>query len=292
MKTAVITALVVLVVVGAVLVWQASSATQTLYLAIPQGIFVPMTEVMMRFQDSHPRVDFITTVDTPEAMVQAVRENPEKPDIFISPGGHEAELLSQEGYLEADTMVAFGSYKLAVLVPKENPGGVYELDDLLNPDVTAISFSDPDINGACHAARQAFKNLGMWEALQPKIAVTGCCMESFKWILDGRAEANIQFLGCPMDPETADMASQEKVSIAALFPADTHYVPRNVAGILTTTEKRDLAEEFLEFLVLPETIELMAEHRMRNDQDLPLTPGGWGPEQELGPGGDREEGKA
>jgi len=298
MRTAAIIVLVVLVVVGGVLAWRAqvrpeasgrgsepAAAKESLYLAIPQGILLAVSEVMAKFEEGHPNIEFMTTIDTPEALVEAIRENPKKPDIFISPGGHEAEVLRREGYLDPDTMAAFGSYELAVLVPKANPGKVRQLRDLRGPAVKVISLSDPDLNAACHAARQAFQNLGLWEALQPKVAVTGCCMESYKWILDGRAEANIQFLGCPLDPKTAKMAAQEKVAIAATFPREAYYVPRNVAAILTTTQKRKLAEEFLAFLVSPENIRLMAKHGVRNDQGLPLTRGPWGPEQEVGPRG-------
>jgi molybdate transport system substrate-binding protein len=221
-------------------------------------------------------------------MAQAVQENKDKPDIFISPGGHEIEVLRQKGLVDAKTMVAFGSYELAILVPKANPGKVSKLEDLLNPEVKLISISDPELNAACYAARQSLQNMGLWEKLRPKMKVTGCCMSSFKWILDGKAEANVQFLGCPLDPKTAETAEKQKVSIACGFPKDTFYVPRNVAGIVTTTKKRKMAEDFLKYLTSPETIKFMADNRMRNDQALPLTPGPWGPEQEQSPMGARE----
>lgn len=293
MRAIVVVVLVVLVLAGGLLAWRANTgagpeaaapaAKESLYLAIPQGIYVPMAKVMAEYEKTHPNLEFQLTVDTPEAMVQLVQENETKPDVFISPGGHEAEVLREMGYLDPSTMVAFGSYELAILVPKGNPGKVEKLEDLLNPEVKVISFSNPEVNAACYAARQSFQNLGLWPEVEKKIQVTGCCMESFKWILDGRAEANVQFLGCPIDPKTEDIASKSKVEIACTFPADSFYVPRNVAGILTTSKKRELAEEFLGFMTSPEMISLMAASKMRNDQGLPLTPGPWGPEQEVGP---------
>jgi molybdate transport system substrate-binding protein len=292
-RAALIVVLVILVVVGGVSAWRAQtqgpglaegSSKETLGLALPMGLYLPVSEIMARFEEEHPGVECDTwMVDTPEAMVQAVEANKDKPDIFLSPGGHEAVVLRDRGFIDPDTMVAFGSYELAVLVPRDNPGGIERVEDLLKPEVKVISFSDPDVNAACYAARQSLQNLGLWEKLEPKIKVTGCCMESFKWIVDGRAEANIQFLGCPLDPKTAEMAEGSKVKIACAFPADTFYVPRNVAGIVTTTKKRELAAEFLSFMTSASNIELMAENRMRNDRGLPLTPGPWGEAQEAGP---------
>ena len=292
MKAAVVIILVLLVAVGAVFAWRAQAARQalaaqapkeTLYLAIPQGLFVPLSKVMDKFEKTHPNLEFMTMVDTPEAMAQAVEENDEKPDIFISPGGHELEVLRHKGFIIPETVVAFGSYELAILVPKDNPGKVAKLEDLLHPQVKVISLSDPDLNAACYAARQSLQNLGLWKKLQPKLKVTGCCMSSFRWILDGRAQANVQFLGCPIDPKTNDMAQGAKVKIACTFPRHTYYAPRNVAGILKSTTKRPLAQQFLTFMTSPDMISFMAKNRMRNDQNLPLTPGPWGPKQEANP---------
>jgi len=285
MRTAVIVVLLILVALGAVLAWRAQPQplSGTVYVAVPMGLYVPFLQVVEKFQALHPDVEFDHMVDTPETMAQAVEENEQKPDIFISPGGHETTVLVEKGFVDPDSLVAFGSYEVAVLVPRDNPGRVSKPEDLLNPEVKVISFSDPDLTAASHAARQALQNMGLWQKLEPRIEYTGCCNESFQWIVDGRAEANVQFVGCPLDPKTAEMSEKTKVAIACTFPRDTYYIPRNVAGILETTENRKLAETFLDFLTSPEMLEFMAGSKMRNDQNLPLTPGPWGPEQEAGP---------
>jgi len=294
MRAAIVVVLIVLVVAGGVLAWRAQSSpgqsqtpaqvaeTERLYLAVPMGVFVAMNEAMTQFRETHPNVQFDTMVDTPETMVQAVEENERKPDIFISPGGHEATVLVDKGFIDPDTLVAFGSYEAVILVPRGNPGHVHEPADLLNPEVKLISFSPPDLTAASHAARQALQNMGLWDKLKPKVKVTGCCNESFQWIVDGRAEANVQFLGCPMDTKSVDLSTQ-KAEIACLFPTDTYYVPRTVAGILKTTKHRELAEEFLAFMTSPEMLQKMATLKLRNDQGLPLEPGRWGRSQEAGP---------
>lgn len=283
MRRAIVVVLLVLVIAGGVAVWKVrTAAPRELYIMVPQGIYLPFTKVLAKFEETHPDVRVEMVVDTPEAMAQMVEENKRKPDIFISPGGHELEVLRKKGYIDPSTMVAFGSYRLAILVPKSNPGRVKKIEDLLNPGVKTISISDPDLNAACYAARQSLQNLGLWEKLKPKMKVTGCCMSSFKWILDGRAQANVQFKGCPMD-EKAAMAEESKVSIACEFPEGTYYIPRNAAGILKTTKQRKLAEEFLSFLTSPEMVRLMLANRLRDDANLGPTVGRWGPEQEANP---------
>jgi molybdate transport system substrate-binding protein len=291
MRTAVVVVLAILVAAGGVLAWRAQSSareapapepTESLYLAIPMGVFVPLNIVMEQFTAAHPNVKFSTMVDTPEMMAKAIEENEKKPDIFISPGGHEATVLAEKGFIDPSTLVAFGSYEVAILVPQGNPGKIKEPADLLNPEVKVISFSPPDLTAASHAAKQALVNMGLWDKIEHKVKVTGCCNESFQWVVDRRAEANVQFVGCPMDTKSVDL-SKQKAEIACVFPRDTHYIPRNVAGILKTSQKRKLAEEFLQLLTSPKTLEMLATKKLRNDQNLPLGPGPWGPAQEAGP---------
>jgi molybdate transport system substrate-binding protein len=293
LRSLVVSVLVVLVVVGGVAAWRAQanrrdsatpaySASGTLYLAVPMGAFVPVSRAMDAFTAAHPEVSFRSMVDTPEMMAKAVEENDQKPDIFISPGGHEATYLVEKGYLDPRSLVAFGSYEVAILVPKGNPGRIEQPADLLNPQVKLISFSPPDLTAASHAARQSLRNLGLWDRIEPKIKVTGCCNESFQWVVDGRAEANVQFLGCPMDTKSVDL-SKQKAEIACLLPRDTYYVPRTVVGILKTTSQRQLAEQFVSFLTSPDMLQALAKIKLRNDQNLPLEPGPWGPAQEASP---------
>jgi len=297
MKAFVIILLVALVIVGGVFAWKAQSKpapppaqvqqtkpTQTLYVAVPMGVFLPFSKVEDLFKVQRPDVKIKMMIDTPEAMAEAVEGNKEKPDIFISPGGHELEVLRAKGYIDPKSEVAFGSYQLAIVVPKANPGKVKTLQDLLNPEVKTISISNPDLNAACYAARMSLQNLGIWDKLEKagKFKVTGCCMSSYKWVLDGKAEANVQFLGCPMD-EKAAVSEASKVSFACKFPTDTYYIPQNVAGILKTTKQRALAEEFLQLLTAPDTIKMMYGSRLRNDQNVPAAAGPWGPEQEANP---------
>lgn len=291
MRTLVVVVLVVAVIAGGVLAWRAQQNTPapevtakgekvTLYLAVPMGVFVPLNVAMEKFTALHPNVEFKTMVDTPEMMAKAVEENADKPDIFMSPGGHEATVLVEKGFLDPTTMRAFGSYQVAILVPTGNPGKVKQPEDLLNPEVKLISFSPPDLTAASHAAKQSLVNLGLWDKIKSKVKVTGCCNESFQWVVDRRAEANVQFLGCPMDTKSVDL-SKQKAEIACILPVDSHYVPRNVIGILKTTKQRALSQEFIDFLTAPEMLKTLP--KVRNDQNLPMEAGPWGPEQEAGP---------
>ncbi len=282
MRVVVIAVLVVLVAIGGVFAWKAQQK-HTLYVMVPQGIYLSFTKLQQQYQATHPKVEFKLTVDTPEAMSQMVEENKTKPDIFISPGGHELEVLREKGYIDPKSEIAFGSYELALLVPSGNPGKIKTLADLTNPEVKTIAISNPDLNAACYAARMSLQNLGLWDKIQSKVKVTKCCNTSFMEVVKRRAEANIQFLGCPMDAK-AQMTEQDKAEIACTFPRDSFYVPRNAAGILKTTKQRAEAEEFLKFLTSKDSVQVMlGKYKLRDDQKLGTGTSAWGPDFEANP---------
>ncbi len=288
MKVAIVIILIVVVAVGGVFAWKAQHAAQVsnrkceLYVMVPQGIYLPFTQVLRQFKVTHPNVAFKTTIDTPEEMALMVEENPTKPDIFISPGGHELEVLREKGFVDPKSEVAFGSYELALLVPSGNPGKIHKLEDLANPEVKVIALSKPDLNAACYAARMSLQNLGVWDKIQKKVSVTKCCSTSFDEVVKRRAEANVQFNGCPMDAD-AKMTGGSKAEIACLFPNDSYYVPRNAAGLVKGGKEPEMAKEFLKFLTSPQAIDVMYKTKLRNDQKLPATSGPWGPAQEANP---------
>ena len=301
MKGIFLTALGVVAIAGGVLVWRMPSGPpatpkaatkQSLYVHVPGGLYLPLTYAMNEFKRQHPGVEFQTMVDDPGNLVTAVLENQDRPDIFISPGGHELRYLADKGFVRRGSEIAFGSYVLAVVVPKGNPGRVNRLEDLLNPQVKKISLSDPDVNSVGYATRQALTRLGLWDRLGGKIKNTGCCMESYRWVSDyyapaangrrdKRAEASFSFKSCPMTPETAERVADAKVAIACEVPPDAYFLPRTVAGVFTTSKRPRLAREFLEFLTSPKTLALMASKRFPNERSLPLRPApGWGAQQE------------
>src|SRR5574340_43772 len=117
MRVVIVVVLLALVGVGGVMAWRAhnqaaapaapgkaaAGAKESLYLAVPQGLFLPVSKVIDKYQAEHPSIEFPLLVDTPEAMAQATEENKEKPDIFISPGGHEIEVLRQRNLVDPKT---------------------------------------------------------------------------------------------------------------------------------------------------------------------------------------------
>jgi ABC-type molybdate transport system substrate-binding protein len=257
-----------------------ASDTKSLRIDIPQGIVQAVFAAMQQYRATHPDVKLTHWVETPEAMVDAIRSGKEKPDIFISPGGHEALVLAQEGYVDPNSLTAFGSYDLAVLVPKANPANIKKPEDLLSPKVKTISFSVLDLNSSSYAAKLAFEKMGIWEGIKNKAKECANCSDANVMICRGQAEANIQFNGCPVDLSDPKSLQHAKSAMGFTFPPSAVYAPRNVAGIMKNSSHQELAQEFVKFLTSPEMQQLMAKNRMRNDRKLPLQPGPWSPEQE------------
>lgn len=267
--------------------WQFTSvqedAPRQLVVAFPMGIQAPILAAVAEFEDSRPGVTLDMRGGTPEALARAVVAGTQTPDVFISPGGHEVRVLADKGLVDPDSMAAFGSYGLALLVPVASGPNVTSPQGLLRPEIRSVSLSDREFSSVTYATRQALEQMGLWQAIEPKILFTDDCMQAYQAVVKGEVDANLQFVECPMRPGTVERAQKARVAEAYRFPKSACYVPRNVAGALPAAREPELARDFIGFLTAPGTQELMLSSGMRNDADLPLIPGAWGAEHEAPP---------
>lgn len=252
-----------------------AEARQELRVGVPLGLSDPVSAAVAEFHRSHPAVEVKLSPDTPEGMVRKVVKGDLSLDVFISPGGHEAVILREKGLLEATTLTAFGDYRLAILVPAANPGEVKAPSDLVKPAVKTVTLSDRALSSVSHAAEQALGRMKLWKKVATKVTFTRDCAESFMTAMEGKTEANLQFLGCPMDPKK-ELEAAKKVAFVYTFARDACDTPRNVAGVLVKSRQPRLAREFVTFLAAAKTQELMVKRGMRHDAGVPLRPGAWG----------------
>jgi ABC-type molybdate transport system substrate-binding protein len=260
--------------VAMVRVARAADARPELRVGVPLGLSDAVGAAVGEFRKSHPGAEVKLVPDTPEGMVRKLVKGELALDVFISPGGHEAVVLREKGLLEAKTMAAFGDYRLAILVPAANPGRVKGPGDLMRSAVKTVTMSDRELSSVSHAAEQALGRMKLWRQVAAKATFLPDCAASFKTAVEGKTEANLQFLGCPVDPSKSPEAGK-KIAFAYTFSRDACDTPRNVAGVLVKSGQPRLAREFVAFLAAAKMQGLMVKKGMRHDAGVPLRPGAW-----------------
>jgi molybdate transport system substrate-binding protein len=98
------------------------------------GVF---TEMKGAYEAQHPDVNVVYNFDGTQNIRTQVEQGAYA-DVFASASASHMNALKNGGYMDNSTVVNFANNKLAVIVPKDNPGNVNSLADLANPGVKIV----------------------------------------------------------------------------------------------------------------------------------------------------------
>ena len=91
-----------------------------------------------------------------------------KGDLFLPGDARYVDQAADDGLVLARR--SLHRWRLAILVPKDNPAGIRRAEDLLSPKVR-LGLGDPKACAVGKAARRLFRNLGIpWERVKKRVA--------------------------------------------------------------------------------------------------------------------------
>ncbi|MBM3501470.1 MAG: molybdate ABC transporter substrate-binding protein [Armatimonadetes bacterium] len=250
---------------------------ETLNVYIPCGLTVPLRETMAKFEETHPGAKLEGTYDNAITNALTIKEKGERPDLFISPGAREMEILEEQGLIDESTKTAIGFFELVVVTPKDNPKNIRSLEDMTKADV--VSLPDPERNSIGVYGRQALEKAKLWDTLMPKgderIVLTEFPINAYEMIASGKADTALMFRNCPMKtyPEKLQQGS---VVIVADVDEKLYDEPLCYIAMLKDAPHPALAKEFIAFLAGNEAQKLLAENGLDalNERAQELLPAG------------------
>jgi len=234
---------------------------QTLTVDVPCGLTVPLREAMAKFEETHPGAKLDGTYDNAITNALTIKEKGDRPDLFISPGKRELEILEEQGLIDTSTKTASGFFELVVATPKDNPKDIHSLEDLKKADV--ISLPDPERNSIGVHGKQALQKAGMWEALMPKgderIILTEFPIKAYEMIASGKADAALMFRNCPMRTNPEKLQEGSVVNVADV-DKKLYEEPLCYIAALKDAPNLPLAKEFIAFLAGAEGQKLLGDN--------------------------------
>lgn len=177
-------------------------------------------------------------------------------DVFVSADLDWMDYLQRRDLIDAPTRRNLLGNTLVLVAPKSSAARPLSLErganllPLLGADgriALALSASVP----AGKYAKAAFESLGMWPALQPRVAEAENVRAAL--MLVARAEAPLGVV------YASDAQAEPGVRVLATFPADSH--PRIVYPIArVVSSKQPQAKAFVEWLAKPEAAAIFRRH--------------------------------
>lgn len=240
---------------------QPSKPSPDLHLFVPCGMIIPFNALKKMFQEEKG-VQVKITYDNGVVLVRKIRKG-QRPDILITPGITEMELMKKEGYIDGRDVTTFGSFELVVVVPKANPAGITSIQDLAEDRVKSISMADPQENSVGYYGQEALKNLGLWEKVKPKLKVHWHALTTVEYVCSGKVDVGLYYRACPFDT-APEKVEQQTWKIVGEVPPDSYPRIQVQAGILKEARHRELAQEFIQFLLTEPVQKLLAEKGIPN----------------------------
>ena len=165
------------------------------------------------------------------------------------------DYLADKKLIVADTRKDLLGNDLVLVVPADKPqhvtiGPGFDLLGLLGPN-GRIATGDPAHVPVGLYAEQALKKLGMWDAVQPRLARTDDVRGALLLVERGEAPAGIVY--------ATDAAASKAVMIAGTFPANSHD-PVSYPFAVTKSGDTPDARALMIFLAGPQARAIFVQH--------------------------------
>jgi len=203
------------------------------------------------FETAHPGITVTANIESSSTLETQIKEGAYS-DLYLPASEKNINNLISVDMISKDDVTPYATNKLAIIVPADNPAGITELADLAKPGVKIVSETkevpirkytdqmlDKAVNDTAYGPEfvDAFKENVISEETNVAGATTKVSL--------GEADAGITYYS----DVTKDLA--DKIKIIDL-PDSLNVVAKYSAGILTESEQKDLAKEYIDLLTSDE----------------------------------------
>lgn len=170
-------------------------------------------------------------------------------DLFLAANTKYVGDLAGIGLVLPDSVASYAVGAL-VLAVHENAPDLKALKELTRDDVKKVAIANPDFAPYGAAAKQALRNAGLWDVLQPKIVLAETVRQTLQYVQSGNAEAGL------VSKATARVPGLKLIEID---PELYDPIVQNL-GIVQGTENLENAERFRTFLLGEKARGVFASH--------------------------------
>jgi len=203
------------------------------------------------FEESHPGVSVTTNCDSSATLETQIKEGAYA-DVYLPASVKNMDNLVKEEMIDTESVTLYGTNKLAIIVPIDNPAEITGLADLAKPGVKIVSetsevpvrkYTEQVLNKTLNSTEygQAFVDAFRANVFSEETNVAGATTK----VALGEADAGITYYS----DVTKDLA--DKIIIIDI-PEDLNVVATYKAGILSESVNEELADEYIGLLTSEE----------------------------------------
>lgn len=232
---------------------EAAAEQQEILVAAAASLrYVMEDKIQPAFEEANPDVKVSFTFDSSGKLQTQIEEGADA-DVFFSAAKKQMNALNEEGLVDSDSIVELLENKITLIVPKGSELGITGFEDITKAE--KIALGDPESVPVGQYSKEAFENLGMWEAVEAKTSFGTNVTEVLSWVAAGSADAGIVYL---TDATTSDQF--EDVEVVGYAPEGSVSKVIYPVGIVSASTKKDAAQKFVDYLGTDEALEAFAEY--------------------------------
>jgi molybdate transport system substrate-binding protein len=221
-----------------------------LYVFAAASMTETMEKIAVEYQKVHPEIKIVYTFDSSGTLKTQI-QNGAVCDLFISAAQKQMNQLEANNpantenldFVDPATRINLVENKVTLAVLQGNPSGVQTFTDLNTDKVNKIALGNSDVPVGQYS-EELLTNLGIWDAIQPKVSFGSNVKEVTTWVSSGSVDCGIVYGTDAFSAglEVVDKASPDMLKSAVVYPA----------AVLKTSAHQAEAKAFLDYLQGPE----------------------------------------
>ena len=202
------------------------------------------------FTEKYPWITVEGTYDSSGKLQTQIEEGLEA-DVFMSAATKQMNALKDESLIDADSIVDLLENKIVLIAPAGSEPAAKSFETVT--DAATIAVGDPESVPVGQYSKEAFTNLGNWDAVSAKASLGTNVTEVLNWVAEGSADVGVVY--------ATDAATTDKVQVVAEAPEGS--LEKKVVypvGIVSASQHKDAARLFVEFLQSDEALAVFEEY--------------------------------
>jgi len=173
----------------------------------------------------------------------------QKGDVYMPGATYYFDLARKKGLTDYEQLITY--HVPVIAVPRGNPAGVTSLDDLAEPEVRVI-LGDPKAAAIGKVGNEILEKNGIYDSVEKNIIARSATVnELIIYISMKQADASIIWEDL--------VANSEKIEIVEI-PVEQNIIKTVPIGTLTSSEKKDTAKKFVDFVASSEGKAIFEKH--------------------------------
>lgn len=173
-------------------------------------------------------------------------------DVFISASPKQIDALQGEGLIYEDSRQAILNNRLVLIAPVDRSLSMADVGMLSQDSIRRIAIGESNSVPAGIYGREALAQLGIWDAVQPKLIPTADVRSALAYVESGEVDVGVVY--------HTDAEISKKVEIIYEFPDTSHTPIVYPAAVLRDTGHKALAHAFLDYLQTAEVTAIFAKY--------------------------------